>query len=93
MEAVAFTPDNQFLLSGGHQRKISFYRLSNMELAYELPTPRTEYLDFSQDGRLLLTAHEDSGLLSLYMMISDVHRVPGLYRKLENQVLDNRDLK
>jgi WD40 repeat protein len=93
VEAVAFTPDSQFLLSGGHQKKISFYRLSDMELVYELPSPRTEYLDFSRDGRLLLTSHEDSGLLSLYMMISNVHRVPGLYQKIQDQLLNNRDIK
>ncbi len=93
IEAVAFTADDQYLLSGGHQKKISFYRLKDMQLVYELPTPRTEYLDFSSDGRLLLTAHEDSGLLSLYMMISSVHNTPGLYQKIEQEKLNNRDLK
>lgn len=93
IEAVAFTADGQYLLSGGHQRKISFYRLKDMQLAYQLPTPRTEYMDFTADGRLLLTAHEDSGLISLYMMISSTHNTPGLYQKIESQVLDNRDLK
>lgn len=93
IEAVAFTPDGQYVLTGGHPRKISFYRLSDMTLAYQLPTPRTEYLDFSADGRLLLTAHEDSGLLSLYMMLSNTHNTPGLYQKIEDQLLDNRDLK
>jgi WD40 repeat protein len=93
IEAVAFTADGNYLLTGGHQRKISFYRLSDMQLAYELPTPRTEYMDFTADGRLLLTAHEDSGLLSLYMMVSHVHRTPGLYQKIEQEVLNNRDIK
>lgn len=93
IEAVAFTADGQYLLSGGHQRKISFYRLRDMQLPYELPSPRTEYLDFSSDGRLLLTAHEDSGLLSLYMMISSVHNTPGLYQKIEQERLNNRDLR
>jgi WD40 repeat protein len=93
IEAVAFTPDGQYLLSGGHQRKISFYRLKDMQLVNELPTPRTEYMDFTADGRLLLTAHEDSGLLSLYMMVSSVHDTPGLYQKIEKEVLNNRDVK
>ncbi len=39
IEAVAFTADGQYLLVGGHQRKISFYRLKDKQLAYELPTP------------------------------------------------------
>ncbi len=81
-DAVAFTPDGQYLVSGGHQRKISFYRLKDFQLAYELPCPRTEYLDFSMDGRLMLSAHED-----------DTQHKQELYHKIENQPLDNRDLK
>ena len=92
IEAVAFTIDNQFLLTGGHDHKIRFYRTSDYKEAYSLPTPRTEYIDFSEDGRLFITAHEDSGLLSLYLMVSETHRVPGLYNKLSNQHLKNRDM-
>ena len=92
VEAVAFTGDGQYLATGGHQLKISFYRLRDGELAYELPAPRTEYLDFSTDGRLLLTSHEDSGLLSLYMMLSNTQQ-RGNYQKVANQQLNNRDLK
>ena len=93
IEAIAFTPDGQYLLTGGHQLKVSFYRLSDFTLAYELPTPRTEYLDFSADGRLLLTAHEDSGLLSLFVMLSDTQSKQGLYHRVANEQLNNRDLK
>lgn len=92
VEAVAFTGDGQYLATGGHQLKISFYRLDDGELAYELPVPRTEYIDFSNDGRLLLTAHEDSGLLSLYMMLSNTQQ-RGNYQQVANQQLENRDLK
>lgn len=92
VEAVAFTPDGQYLLTGGHQRKISFYRTRDFALAYELPSPRTEYLDFSSDGRLLLSAHEDSGLLSLYMMLSDT-QAKGIYQQMADEQLNNRDLK
>ena len=92
VEAVAFTSDGQYVLTGGHQLKVSFYRTSDFKLAYELPTPRTEYLDFSTDGRLLLTAHEDSGLLSLYMMLSDI-QAKGDYQKIADDQLNNRDLK
>lgn len=93
IEAVAFTPDGQYLLTGGHQKMISFYRMKDMQLAHQLPSPRTEYLDLSADGRLLLTAHEDSGLLSLYMFLSSTQHIPGLYHQIENEILNNRDLK
>lgn len=57
-------------------------------------SPRTEYLDFSADGRLLLTAHEDSGLLSLYLMQSNIsHQPPGFYEQMEKKYLKNRDLR
>ncbi|MGD1892303.1 MAG: WD40 repeat domain-containing protein [Cyclobacteriaceae bacterium] len=92
IEAVAFTGDGQYLVTGGHQLKISFYRLADDELVYELPTPRTEYLDFSDDGRLLLTAHEDSGLFSLYLMLSNT-QYRGNYQQVANKQLNNRDLK
>jgi WD40 repeat protein len=93
IEAVVFSADGNFLLTGGHNLKISFYRTSDYELVYELATPRTEYLDFTDDGRLLLTAHEDSGLLSIYMMVSDSGRIPGLYQKLSREILNNRDIQ
>ena len=93
IEAVAFSADGQYLLTGGHQLKISFYRVSDFKLAYELPTPRTEYLDFTTDGRLLLTAHEDSGLLSVFMLLSDTQSQHGLYQRVANEQLNNRDLK
>jgi WD40 repeat protein len=92
VEAIAFTADAQYLVTGGHQLKIIFYRLSDYSLAYELPCPRTEYIDFSDDGSLLLTAHEDSGMLSLYMMVSDYQQRPD-YHKVADEQLNNRDLK
>ncbi len=93
VEAVEFTPDGQFLLSGGQDTAIRFYRMSDLDLVHTIPTPRTEYIDFSSDGRLLLTAHEDSGLISLYMMISITNKIPGIYQKLSQKQLNNRDLK
>jgi len=93
VEAVAFTPDGHFLLSGGHDRVIRFYRMSDLDLVHTIPTPRTEYIDFSDDGRLMLTAHEDSGLLSLYMMISVTNKIPGLYQKMSQIQLNNRDMQ
>jgi WD40 repeat protein len=94
IEAVAFTSDGNFVVTGGHQRKITFYRLRDGQKVHEQPSPRTEYLDFTADGRLLLTAHEDSGLLSLYLMQSNLsHQPPGFYQQMEKKYLKNRDLK
>jgi len=93
IEAIEFTPDGQYLFSGGHDHKIRIYRMSDMDMVHTIPTPRTEYIDFSNDGRLLLTGHEDSGLLSLYMMISVTNKIPGLYDKMSEIQLDNRDMK
>lgn len=92
IEAVAFTPDGQFLVSGGHQRSIDFYSTKDWELVYQLPSARTEYIDFSHDSRLMLTGHEDSGLLSLYLFVSDYQNHPN-YHKIANEQLNNRDLK
>ena len=92
VEAVAFTPDNQFLLVGGHELSIKVYRLADYQLSTEIPSPRTEYLDISADGRLLLSGHEDSGLLSLRMFLSNTqHR--GNYHQLSDRQLNNRDLR
>ncbi len=93
VEAVEFTPDGYYLLSGGHDNKIRFYRMSDMDMVHTIPTPRTEYIDFSDDGRLMLTAHEDSGLISLYMMISITNKIPGLYQEMSRRQLNNRDMK
>lgn len=93
IEAVAFSGDGQYLITGGHQKSLTFYRISDMEKAYEYPVPRCEYIDISQDGRLMLTAHEDSGLVGLHMFLSNLQHKPGLYHRTSNAQLNNRDLK
>ena len=93
IEAIEFTPDGQYLFSGGHDHQIRIYRMSDFDMVHTIPTPRTEYIDFSDDGRLLLTAHEDSGLISLYMMISITNKIPGLYNEMSKRQLNNRDMK
>lgn len=92
VEAIAFTPDGQYLLSGGHNLYISVYRLADFKLVDKIPAPRTEYIDVSEDGRLLLTAHEDSGLISLYMFLSNTQH-QGNYHQMADKQLNNRDLK
>lgn len=93
IEAVEFSPDNQFLLTGGHGDSVKFYGLSDYALVKELALPRTEYIHFSEDGRLLLTSHEDSGLLALHLMVSDTQAKQGFYQKLADKQLNNKDLK
>jgi WD40 repeat protein len=93
IEAVAFTPDGQFLAVGGHEKSITFYRVSDWELALEIPSPRVEYIDFSTDGRLMVTGHEDSGLIQLHLFLSDTQYKQELYHKLEAEQLNNKDLK
>ena len=92
VEAVAFSPDGRFLAVGGHAQRIDFYRLRDGQLVLRQPSARVEYLDFSTDGRFLLTAHEDSGLLSLYLLQSDVQS-RGTYQQVADKQLNNRDLK
>ena len=94
-EAVAFTATGHYFVVGGHEAAIRFYRMSDGQLAYEHPTIRCEYIDFTNDGRLMLTSHEDSGLLSLSLLASDLQRnsESSPYHRLANEQLDNRDLQ
>ncbi|OAV46186.1 WD40 repeat domain-containing protein [Lewinella sp. 4G2] len=92
IEAVAFTPDGQYLVTGGHAKAINFYRMSDRELALSLPSARVEYIDFSADGRTMLIASEDSGLLSCYLLQSDV-QARGNYQQIADKQLNNQDLK
>lgn len=91
VEAVEFTPDGQYLVIGGHELQISFIRLSDFKEVKEMYSPRTEYIDVSNDGRLMLTSHEDSGLLSLYLFLSDTQQ-KDTYHRLADEQLNNRDL-
>lgn len=92
IEAVAFTPDGQYLATGGHEQALSFYRVSDGELAIRVPMARVEYIDFTDNGRLLLTSHEDSGLLSCYLLQSNT-QARGNYQQIADKQLNNRDLK
>ena len=92
IEAVAFTPDGHYLATGGHDQAINFYRLSDGELALRLPMARVEYIDFTDNGRMMLTSHEDSGLLSCYLLQSNT-QARGNYQQIADKQLNNRDLK
>lgn len=92
IEAVAFTGDGQYLVTGGHEQAVNFYRMSDGELALRLPMPRVEYVDFTDNGRMMLTSHEDSGLLSCYLLQSNT-QARGNYQQIADKQLNNRDLK
>ena len=92
VEAIGFTGDGQFLAVAGHELKITFYRVSDFKEVSHLVSPRTEYIDFSKDGRFMLSSHEDSGLISLFMLLSNTQQ-RGNYQELADKQLNNRDLK
>ena len=60
---------------------------------HELPCPRVDYIDVSEDGRLLLTGHEDSGLVALHIFLSNLQPKMGTYHRTADEQLNNRDLK
>ncbi len=92
VEAVAFAPDGQYLAIGGHELQLTLIRLRDFKEVSPIDCPRIQYIDFSDDGRLMLTAHEDSGLLSLYLMMRNTQHT-GMYQKIADKQLNNRDLK
>lgn len=93
IEAVEFTRDMNFLITGGQSGSAKFYRLGDMERVFELKIPRIEYLHVSADNRLLLVACEDGGLLHLFMFLSELQDKAGLYHRLADDQLDNKDLQ
>ena len=92
LEAVAFTPDGQYLVTGGHGTYLKWWRLVDGTLALTQPSARVEYIDFTDDNRLMLVGSEDSGLLSCYLLESDV-QARGTYQNVADEQLDNRDLR
>lgn len=93
IEAVEFTKDQNFMITGGQSGSAKFYRLHDLEEVYRLNVPRIEYIHVSADGRLLLLGCEDGGLLRLYMFLSELQNKGDLYHRISNQQLDNKDLK
>lgn len=92
IEALDFHPEGNFLFVGGHGDEVRIYNTAHYAQVAEFPCRRVEYIDFSRDGRLMVTGHEDSGLLILHMMISKVQTSDD-YHKLSNEILNNKDLK
>lgn len=92
IEAVEWAPDGRMLLAAGKSGKIHFYNTRSWEEIYSIPAIDVEYLDFSPDGRMLATAYEDSGLITVHLHETQLAK-PKHYRLLQNQQLDNHDLK
>jgi len=88
---VEFTPDGSCLVTGGHNKTLNFYRLNDLKLALEVSCLRIKYIDFISDGRLMLTAPEDSGLISVYIVLSNTQHKHDLYQKISNEQLNNRN--
>jgi WD40 repeat protein len=92
LEAVEYHPEGNFLFAGGHGMEMVVYNTKDYKEVMTFPCRRVEYIDFSDDGRLMVTGHEDSGLLSLYMLWSKLTG-EGHYDILQRQILNNKDLK
>jgi WD40 repeat protein len=92
LEAVEYHPEGNFLFAGGHGMKMYVYNTTDYSEVMTFPCRRVEYIDFSEDGRLMTTGHEDSGLLSMYLFWSKLTK-KGLYHTLEQEILNNKDLR
>ena len=91
LEAVAYHPEGNFIFAGGHGGVMHVYKTGTYKEVSTFPCNRVEYIDFSEDGRLMVTGHEDSGLLSHYIIWSQ--KYDGNYGKLSKKILKNRDLQ
>ncbi len=91
IEAIAYHPEGNFIFSGGHGAVMYVYHTGTYEEVLTFPCRRVEYIDFSEDGRLMVTAHEDSGLISLYFLW--LQKYDGNYGKLAKEILKNKDLQ
>lgn len=67
--------------------------LNDYKEVSRLAVPRVEYLHVFNDNRLLFISCEDSGLLRLFMFLSELQDKRGLYQRIANEQLDNKDLK
>ncbi|MBD2460259.1 type I secretion C-terminal target domain-containing protein [Oscillatoria sp. FACHB-1407] len=78
LETVAFSPDGKYLATGGGgsdnipagaNRGLRLYRTSDFALVGQFPghTQGIEYIDFSPDGRSVVTASED-GTIKLWRL-------------------------
>ena len=90
-EAVAFTPSGGFLVAGGHGPALLAWRTDTWEPVPAPAAPRCEYVHFSPDGRLMLTGHEDTGVLKLFLRDADLQGDAAAYAAESAKQLNNRD--
>ncbi|MBD3274360.1 MAG: hypothetical protein GF372_03575 [Candidatus Marinimicrobia bacterium] len=91
LEAIAYHPEGNFIFVGGHGEEMRVYHTDTYTQVHTFPCRRVEYIHFSQDGRLMATGHEDSGLLTLYLLHSKVQSSED-YDQLSREILENKDL-
>ncbi len=91
IEAVEFHPEGNFLFAGGHSDVLNIFETKTYKEVSQHPCKRVEYIHFTKDGRLMVTAHEDGGLLTVFMLISNLQSSDD-YHKLSNEILKNKDL-
>jgi WD40 repeat protein len=92
LEAVEYHPEGNFLFAGGHGEVVYIYNTDKYDLVDTLQCRRVEYIDFTVDGRLMATGHEDSGLLSVYLIWSKLTG-EGDYKTLSKEILKNKDMQ
>ncbi len=92
LEAIAFHPEGNFIFVGGQGPEMRVYKTGDYKQVSTFPCNRVEYIHFSKDGRLMVTGHEDSGLLSLYLIWSKLTG-EGDYNKLSREILKNKDMQ
>lgn len=88
-EAAVFHPSGHWLLSGGIYRDIDVYDTKTWEKIASIDSPNTEYIDISASGRLMVTGHERSGLISVHLFETD----PNISSRFTKSVLKNKDLR
>ncbi len=88
VEAVEFSPDTHFLYTGGDFNNLLIYSTKTYEKIMEIECAPVEYIDFTENGRMMATAQEKSGIISIYTF----EHKKGLSSKFVNSLLSNPDL-
>ncbi len=88
VEIVTFSPCGHFIYVGGQYHGIWVYSTQTYEKVLEIESSPVEYIDFTKNGRLMATAQEKSGVISLYTF----EHKQGLSGQFINSLLSNPDL-
>jgi len=95
--ALAFSPDNAYLASGGYQRPVQLWDVNTGEVIQTFQG-RTEYLDFSPDGEYLVSAgagnpYKDPGRVWEVSSGKLISSFPNLYNPYNPRFLISTDGK